>query len=41
VKLGNDAGLTDTRCRVVAGQIVDQVTNKLKAQMKEREKQQE
>ncbi len=41
VKLGNEAGLPDSRSRVVAGQIIDQVTNKLKSQMNQREKEKE
>jgi len=41
VQLGHDAGLNDTRSQLVAGQIIEQVTNKLKAEMKEREKKQQ
>ena len=38
-KLGNDAGLKDSRSQLIASQIIEQVTNKLKSQMAEREKQ--
>ena len=37
-KMGSDAGLTDSRSQLLAGQIIEQVSNKLKAQMKEKEK---
>ena len=35
---GKDAGLSDTRSQVIAGQIIEQVTNRLKAQMNEKAK---
>ena len=39
VRLGNEAGLSDSRSQLVAGQIIEQVSNKLKAQMTAKEKQ--
>lgn len=41
VKLGADAGLKDSRSQLIAGQIIEQVTNKLKKQMEEKEKAEE
>ena len=38
VRLGQDAGLNDSRSQVIASQIIDQVTSRLKAEMKERDK---
>ena len=35
-KYGKDAGLSETRSQVIASQIIEQVTNRLKAQMDER-----
>ena len=35
---GKDAGLSETRSQVIAGQIIEQVSNRLKAQMNEKEK---
>lgn len=40
-KLGNDAGLAETRSKVIASEIIDQVTNRLKKQMEEKEKSQD
>ena len=37
-KLGSEAGLNDSRSQVIAGQIIEQVTNRLKAQMSEKAK---
>ena len=37
VKMGTDAGLSDARSQLIAGQIIEQVSNKLKAQMKAKE----
>ena len=36
-KYGSDAGLTDSRSQLLAGQIIEQVSAKLKAQMKQNE----
>lgn len=41
VRLGNDAGLSESRSQLIAGQIIDQVTGRLKSQMQQREKQKE
>lgn len=38
VKLGNEAGLSDSRSQLIASQIVDQVTNRLRTEMNEKEK---
>ena len=40
-KLGSEAGLSDSRSQVIAGQIIEQVSNRLKAQMIEKEKSEE
>ena len=39
-KLGAQAGLNDARSQLLATQIIDQVTNRLKKQMAEKEKEQ-
>lgn len=39
VQYGNDAGLKESRSQLIASQIIEQVTNKLKSQMAEKEKQ--
>ena len=39
MKIGSNAGLNDTRSQLLAGQIIEQVSNKMKAQIKEKEKQ--
>ena len=41
VKLGNEAGLNNSRSQLLASQIIEQVTNKLKSEMIEKEKQKE
>ena len=37
-KYGQDAGLSETRSQVIAGQIIEQITNRLKAEMNAKEK---
>ena len=37
-QLGNEAGLTESRSQVIAGQIIEQVSNRLKAEMEAKEK---
>lgn len=38
VKLGDEAGLSESRSQLIASQIVDQVTNRLKSEMNQKEK---
>ena len=38
VKLGDEAGLSDSRSQLIASQIIDQVTNRLKSEMNEKAK---
>ena len=40
-KLGKEAGLSETRSQVIASQIIEQVSNRLKAQMEAKEKNEE
>ena len=40
-QMGGDAGLSESRSQVIAGQIIEQVSNNLKAQMKAKEKEKE
>ncbi len=37
-KMGSEAGLSNSRSQLIAGQIIEQVSNKLKAKMREKEK---
>ena len=41
VQMGGDAGLSESRSQLIAGQIIEQVSNNLKAQMKAKEKEKE
>ena len=40
-QMGGDAGLSESRSQLIAGQIIEQVSNNLKAQMKAKEKEKE
>jgi hypothetical protein len=41
VQMGGEAGLSESRSQLIAGQIIEQVSNNLKAQMRAKEKEKE